>query len=119
MTTVGRDGIAWIVAEMIRWLIRGRLGTQYAVAKAGVRESIAVQVVLRRLGPRERPLLLVTPLVRAHDEDLDRRFSIEAVRDAFEVVVEPLHRHRLEVDLHILSKIDVAVHESGVRDPRD
>ena len=85
-----RDGPLGIGGIVVGAARRSGLGRrERAVAKEAVGPAAAVQEVLDEPGPSRRPLVLVAPVVGAHDEDPDGRLAHEAGVDPFEPVVVP------------------------------
>ena len=81
-----------VVVEALRLLVRGNIGRQQQAFSE-------VERPFPRL--RRRPALLVTPAVRAHDEDADRRLFHHPVLHAVKPVVEPPELERAEVHLQV------------------
>src|ERR1700674_4494587 len=89
-TAHGLHRIQRIVEIRIGWLGARRFGRERAVAICAVGASAAMQEIAPPFGARQRPILLLTPLVQTHDEDFHRGGVSGAVALALEPMVEKL-----------------------------
>ena len=78
-----------------------------SVPTAGVRRAVAREEVVPPPGPRERPLVLVTPLVSAHHEQADAR-ARGGGRIVAERLLEPLELEAAQVELRARPEVDPA-----------
>src|SRR5712691_8954091 len=88
----------WVIEKVVRRFHAWRLGAQPTITTQTIGLPTTVQVVARVLRARQRPFLLVTPDVGAHDEQLHWCVLAHAVVDALEPVVIPAQLHALKIN---------------------
>src|SRR4029077_9204478 len=57
---------------------------------------------------RRRPYIRVAPLIRAHHEIAHGLFALDAILDAFEIVIHPAQHHIVIIDCSRRSKLALA-----------
>ncbi len=105
-----------IVDVTIFRLIAGRNCGKSAIASGRICFPLTVQVVLRPLSFRERPLGRGAPLIQSHHEQVNRRIIEYPVFDSFEMVIEPAADIAVPVDDRLRSEIDVGGNSLSIDD---
>src|SRR5262245_24591975 len=99
-----RDGVAWVVDELVRLLVSRWVRGE---------RSTVVQVPARRHGAGERPVRLVPPAVCSLHEQLHRLAFREWL--ALQPGVEPLKVRTVEIEDGVASKPEVADNSAARR----
>ena len=95
------EGLDWevgVVLEGVGGFVAGLLERECAVAAGGVGASTGVQVPGLPVGAGQGSLVLVLPLVDAHDEEAKRRLIPAGFAVALEPAVEPGAFEAVDVD---------------------
>src|SRR5262249_45105778 len=96
-TTRGH-GVLWVIEKAVWRLQTWSLRTEHPIALEAIGLPTAVQVIARILRARQRPFLLFSPDVCAHDEQPYRRILAHTVVEPLEPVVIPAQLHTLKIN---------------------